>query len=75
MRKRGFYILLSALIVGTCARLLFHSQDIARAYDFGTGPFLPNLPFNILGLYTFLSGWLGILVIVFDFIRWLRNRP
>ena len=75
MRKRGVYILLSALIVGTCARLLFHSQGLAKAYDLNTGPFLPNLLFNILGLYTFLSGWLGIFVIVFDFIHWLRNRP
>jgi hypothetical protein len=75
MRKRGFYILLSALIVGMCARLLFHSQNPDRAYDFGSGPLLPNLPFNILGLYTFIAGYLGIFVIVFDFIRWLRNRP
>jgi hypothetical protein len=75
MRKRGFYILLSALIVGTCARLLFHGQDLARAYDLSTGPFLPNLPFNILALYAFIAGYLGIFVIAFDFIRWLRNRP
>jgi hypothetical protein len=74
MRKRGFYIFLSALIVGTSARLLFHSQGLSRAYDLSTGPFLPNLPFNILGLYTILAGYLGIFVIVFDFIKWLRNR-
>jgi hypothetical protein len=75
MRKRGFCILLSTLIVGTCARLLFHSQELTRAYDLGTGPFLPNLPFNVFGLYTFLAGYLGIFVIAFDFIRWLRNLP
>lgn len=75
MRKRGFYILLSALIVGTCARLLFHSQDLARADDLNSGPFLPNLPFNILRFYTVLSGYLGIFVIVFGLIYWLRNRP
>ena len=74
MKKRGFYILLSALIVGTFARLLFHGQNLTRAYDLSTGPFLPNLPFNILRLYTFIAGYLGIFVVVFDFIKWIRNR-
>jgi len=74
MRKRGFYILLSAFIVGTCARLWFHSPNPVLAYDLGTGPFLPNLPFNIFGLYAVFAGYVAIFVIIFDFIKWLRNR-
>jgi hypothetical protein len=75
MRKRGFVILLSAVIVGTCARLWLHSPDPVRVYELSPGPFLPNLPFNLFGLYTLISGYLAIFVIALDFIKWFRNRP
>jgi hypothetical protein len=74
MRKPGLVILLSAVIVGTCARLWLPSPDPVRAYELGPGPFL-HLPFNLFGLYTLISGYLAIFVIALDFIKWFRNRP
>jgi hypothetical protein len=74
MRKRGFLILLSAILVGASARFWFHHLVSLGTQKEGSEPFPYPIPFNLAALYTWISVVLGIFLIVIDLALWLRNR-
>jgi hypothetical protein len=74
MRKRGFLILLSAVIVGASARFWFHHLVLLGAQKQTSEPFPDPILFNLAGLYTWISGVLGMSVIVLDLVQWVGRK-